>query len=172
MTSAFRKIDVDFLEDEDQFVEESPGSLVPLQELAAQVQEKQRQVKALLSRGSVDAALKKALEPPVPFGADAQDIKVCRPFTFHSEECLIRLKDLNLSVVMETLMAAKGSDMMSNALKGLSSQDVDVLFKYLYKGMAAPEVYNSVTLLAWHEKAYEVGGAGALARALTDRKVL
>jgi actin related protein 2/3 complex subunit 5 len=73
---------------------------------------------------------------------------------------------------MEALMAAKGSDTMSSALKALSHQEVDVLFKYLYKGMSLPEVYNSVTLLAWHEKAYEVGGAGALARALTDRRVL
>lgn len=37
-------------------------------------------------------------------------------------------------------------------VKALTPEEQDVLMKYLYAGMAAPEQNNSGTLLVWHEK--------------------
>lgn len=37
-------------------------------------------------------------------------------------------------------------------VKTLTPEEQDVLMKYLYAGMAAPEQNNSGTLLVWHEK--------------------
>lgn len=37
-------------------------------------------------------------------------------------------------------------------VKALAPEEQDVLMKYLYAGMAAPEHNNSGVLLAWHEK--------------------
>lgn len=40
-------------------------------------------------------------------------------------------------------------------VKALAPEEQDVLMKYLYAGMAAPEQNNSGVLLAWHEKVNE-----------------
>ena len=72
---------------------------------------------------------------------------------------------------MDTLLAAKPSD-MSLMLKPLEPLELDLLFKYLYKGMASPERYNASLLLAWHEKLFELGGLGGIVRVLTDRRVV
>lgn len=52
---------------------------------------------------------------------------------------------------MEALAAVRSSD-IPNLVKGLPSRQVDTLMKYIYRGMASPELYNSAILLAWHEK--------------------
>jgi actin related protein 2/3 complex subunit 5 len=37
-------------------------------------------------------------------------------------------------------------------IKSLSTEQQDVLMKYLYAGMGKPEQFNSSVLLTWHEK--------------------
>lgn len=37
-------------------------------------------------------------------------------------------------------------------VKSLSTEQQDVLMKYLYAGMGKPEQYNSSVFLTWHEK--------------------
>jgi actin related protein 2/3 complex subunit 5 len=57
-------------------------------------------------------------------------------------------------------------------IKTLSAQQVDVLVKYIYRAMASPATFNASSLLAWHEKAVEVGGFGSIIRCMTDRKII
>ena len=52
---------------------------------------------------------------------------------------------------MEVLSSIKVAD-VPQLVKSLSPEEQDVLMKYLYAGMAAPEQNNSGHLLAWHEK--------------------
>jgi len=39
-------------------------------------------------------------------------------------------------------------------VKQLSSDELDILIKFVYVGMAQPEIYNSSVLITWHEKVY------------------
>jgi actin related protein 2/3 complex subunit 5 len=55
---------------------------------------------------------------------------------------------------MEAVISVKVVD-MAQVAKGLSPEEQDVLMKYLYAGMAAPEQYNSGHLLSFHEKVKE-----------------
>jgi actin related protein 2/3 complex, subunit 5 len=52
---------------------------------------------------------------------------------------------------MEALAATKPADIAA-VLKSLNPGDVDVLMKYVYRGMASPEVFQPGILLQWHEK--------------------
>lgn len=52
---------------------------------------------------------------------------------------------------MEVLNSIKVAD-AAQFVKNLSTEEQDVLMKYLYAGMAVPEQNNPGTLLAWHEK--------------------
>lgn len=77
----------------------------------------------------------------------------------------------NLQTVMDALQTAKANDVAAT-VKSLSVDEIDVLMKYLYRGMAAPEKFNAGALLQWHEKAVEAGGLGTIVRVLTDRKTV
>jgi actin related protein 2/3 complex subunit 5 len=52
---------------------------------------------------------------------------------------------------MDALSAAKTSD-IPNIVKTLNTAQLDVLMKFIYRGMGSPELYNPSILLAWHEK--------------------
>lgn len=41
---------------------------------------------------------------------------------------------------------------ITQVVKSLSTEQQDVLMKYLYAGMGKPEQFNSSVLLTWHEK--------------------
>ncbi|KAI8592652.1 ARP2/3 complex 16 kDa subunit (p16-Arc)-domain-containing protein, partial [Geranomyces variabilis] len=84
-------------------------------------------------RGDTPAAVIKALENP-PAGREVTAVK-----------------DKNTATVMSALAAARSTDILS-IVKSLDSKQTDVLMKYIYRGMASPELYNSAVLLAWHEK--------------------
>lgn len=60
-------------------------------------------------------------------------------------------QDKSTAVVMEAMLSARSTDIAS-VVKGLSSSQMDVLMKYIYRGMAQPELFNSAVLLTWHEK--------------------
>ena len=48
------------------------------------------------------------------------------------------------------MTAVKSTD-IAGVVRSLDADSLDVLMKYLYAGMAAPEKYNAGSLLAWHE---------------------
>ncbi|KNC95866.1 uncharacterized protein SPPG_08730 [Spizellomyces punctatus DAOM BR117] len=151
-----RKINVDQYDDEDAFVDENQTASGPTADSAqveADVNSRAAEVRNYLSRGDVAGAVAKALENP-PAGRALQTVK-----------------DRNTATVMEALAAARSTDII-NIVKGLSTQQMDILMKYIYRGMGSPELYNSAILLTWHEKATEVGGLGGIVRALTDRKTV
>jgi len=96
------------------------------------------------------------------------------------------LQDELLATVMETLAAVKPSEAAA-LLKSFSIESIDMLMKFVYKGMARPETYRDSNLLVWHERvnywlsvkpsmtnlkqAFEIGGHGSIVRVLTDRSM-
>ncbi|KAJ3197963.1 hypothetical protein HDU82_001338 [Entophlyctis luteolus] len=115
-------------------------------ELNAAVQGRLKDVRAFISRymrhplklrlfpgNSFTEAVSKALEDP-PAGRDSQVAK-----------------DQNLQVVMEAVSAPRSAD-VAGVVKQLANAQLDELMKFLYRGMALPETYNSSVLLGWHEK--------------------
>jgi len=50
---------------------------------------------------------------------------------------------------MEVLNSTKAT---TDFVKSLTIEQQDVLMKYIYRGMASPDLYNSAGLLNWHEK--------------------
>ncbi|KAF9167488.1 hypothetical protein DFQ27_001014 [Actinomortierella ambigua] len=152
----FRKIDIDALE-EDAFsleeLEQEIGETRPRHEVEALVGSRAQEVRSLLQRGNIGAALAKSLEDP-PYGRDFD-----------------AAKERNTQTVMDVLNSTKSSD-VPQLVKELNPVDQDVLMKYLYKGMASPEQYNSGVLLAWYEKLFEVAGQGCIVRVITDRRTV
>ena len=51
---------------------------------------------------------------------------------------------------MSALTAVKSTD-IAGVVRSMDVETLDVLMKYLYAGMAAPEKFNAGSLLAWHE---------------------
>ncbi len=107
-----------------------------------------------MTRGDAIKGLKRALEQP-PYGpAEADGLKL-----------------VAMQTVFSCLLAIKTSD-IPTALKELGPADIDILMKYLYKGMASPAQFNASVLLQWHEKVVEIGGFGSIIRCMTDRRVV
>ncbi|KAM0803399.1 actin-related protein 2/3 complex subunit 5 [Usnea florida] len=153
---------------------------------ASEVQTLSSQIRQLLRGGDSEGALKGALEN-APYGGDAQ------------------AKDVHLATIMETLQSIKQSDMspMLSRIYGSEGgpETLDVLMKYLYKGMShtsqsssgRPSITPQATggfsqiqsrgggegggqamsvLLSWHEKLVEIAGAGSIVRVMTDRRTV
>ncbi|KAF9940080.1 hypothetical protein BGZ65_008379 [Modicella reniformis] len=153
---AFRKIDIDAME-EDAFGQDEIDSQeigdVHSQEVEAQVNSRAQEVRALLQRGDNNGALSRSLLNP-PYGRGLE---------------VVKLK--STQIVMEVLNSTKTAD-VAQLVKNLPSEEQDVLMKYLYAGMAAPEQNSSGVLLAWHEKLTEVAGQGCIVRVITDRRTV
>ncbi|CAI8025618.1 Actin-related protein 2/3 complex subunit 5 [Geodia barretti] len=79
------------------------------------------------------------------------------------------LKERNFNVVLDVLTRFRAAD-VEKAVKSLSSEQVDVLMKYIYRGFASPTENSCGILLSWHDKAVTAGGLGSIVRVLTDRK--
>jgi len=142
-----------------------------------------QQVRQLLRGGDAEGALRGALES-APYGGDAN------------------VKEIHLHTVTEVLQSIKASD-MTPMLQRIFRTDggsdaLDVLMKYLYKGMATSRPARGSTLtpqstgaafsqiggrpgaanessggamsvlLSWHEKVVEVAGLGCVGRCMTD----
>ncbi|KAJ3056738.1 Actin- protein 2/3 complex subunit 5 [Rhizophlyctis rosea] len=151
-----RKVDVDFVDDEDAFVDENQtaaSATLYSAEAESAVDARVNDARRLVSSGNMPAAVSRVLENP-PAGPYPQS-----------------LKDKNTAIVLETLLAVRPNDMPA-IVKSLSSTQLDTLMKYIYRGMAQPEAYNSGLLLTWHEKVTEAGGVGVIVRVLTDRKTV
>ncbi|KAF9380604.1 hypothetical protein CPB97_008245 [Podila verticillata] len=154
---SFRKIDIDALEEDafnqDELDFQEIGEGLPHHEVEAQVNSRAQDVRSLLQRGNTSAALSKSLENP-PYGKD-----------------LDAAKARNTQTVMDVLSSIKLVE-VPQLVKALAPEEQDVLMKYLYAGMAAPEQNNSGVLLAWHEKLTEVAGQGCIVRVITDRRTV
>ncbi len=79
---------------------------------------------------------------------------------------------MHLSTVFDTLKSIKQSQ-IPELVSDLSTEEHDVLVKYLYKLMSLPQgQQNSGILLAWFDKTIEVTGIGPIIRHLNDRRTV
>ncbi|KAK1834645.1 Arp2/3 complex 16 kDa subunit ARPC5 [Podospora conica] len=125
LSDAWRTIDVDALT-EDSSVNFDTSTLKPASGLPettdADARQINAQVRQLLRGGDPEGALRGCLEMPVYYGSEGA-------------------KDTHLQTVIEVLQSIKASDMtpMLQRIYGTpgGSECLDVLMKYLYKGMAS-----------------------------------
>lgn len=120
-------------------------------EFAAEVKEREKEVTKLLNSGKPLDALPLALNNP-PTHAKQADVK-----------------DQNATIVLNVLTAIKEKDIEA-AVNTLNADQLDVLVKYVYRGLATGE--QSAALLRWHESALKKAGLGSIVRALTERKTV
>ncbi|KAI9140873.1 actin-related protein 2/3 complex subunit 5 [Paraphysoderma sedebokerense] len=155
---AHRKVDVDSMAVDDDYDDENAApesaAAVDVHLITSQVDSRAAEVSNLIQRGQASEAVLKALDNP-PYGSDS----------------INSAKDKNTRTVIDALSAAKSADIPS-IIKKLSVEQCDVLMKYLYKGFATPEVFNTGVLLAWHEKLTEVAGVGSIVRVMADRRTV
>ncbi|KAM3476435.1 hypothetical protein MY8738_006908 [Beauveria namnaoensis] len=183
LSDAWRTINIDALT-EDSSVNFDTSTLHPPQPeiTEADVRGLSGQVRQLLRGGDAEGALRGCLETPVYNGTDA-------------------VKDTHLQTITEVLQSIKASD-MTPLLKRIyespgGSECLDVLMKYIYKGMATsnagrgakvtpqptggfsqfgarpgtsnePASAGMSVMLSWHEKLVEVAGLGCIGRTMTD----
>ncbi|KAL8870262.1 MAG: hypothetical protein Q9174_003657 [Haloplaca sp. 1 TL-2023] len=186
-TINWRTINIDLLDPESP-ANFSTATLIPAVTpvSAAEVQNLSSQIKQLLRGGDSEGALRGALENP-PYGGDAA------------------AKEVHLATVVEILQSIKQSE-MSPMLNRIYDSDggvevLDVLMKYLYKGMshtskpssastrsASPQIsgFSQIqqrgggegggqamsVLLSWHEKLVEIAGPGSIVRVMSDRRTV
>ncbi|ELU38544.1 P16-Arc domain-containing protein [Rhizoctonia solani AG-1 IA] len=151
--TAFRKIDVDKLEEDVLLATDlyDPDPRGPDGALA-DAKAKTGQVRTALN---TQGALSLILTDP-PYGVEAEEAATT-------------------SSVFLVLASTKAAD-IPNILRSLEPEQHDTLMKYLYKGMAlqneATVEVNSSVLLTWHEKLTELAGTGCIVRVMTDRRVV
>lgn len=185
-TVNWRTINVDLLDPESPANFDISSLLPSIPSVSAsEVQTLSSQIKQLLRGGDSEGALRGALEN-APYGGDAQ------------------AKDIHLATVVETLQSIKQSEMspMLSRIYGSEGgpETLDVLMKYLYKGMSHTSQSGSgrssltpqttgfsqiqsrgggegggqamSVLLSWHEKLVEIAGPGSIVRVMSDRRTV
>jgi len=80
-----------------------------------------------------------------------------------------KCKEINAETVFSAINSVKESD-IDNVLGVLSDDDIDILMKYIYKGLA--EANNSGLMLKWHEKIFDKQGLGCIVRTLVERRTV
>jgi len=182
----YRTIDIDAL-DPESAANFDLSTLTPgvLPVSVSDVQTLATQIKQLLRGGDSEGALRGALEN-APYGADE------------------RGKEIHLSTVIEILQSIRQSEMspiLSRIYQSPGGTEVlDVLMKYLYKGMAQSSASSSSkpttpqptgfsqihsrvgagetsgqamsVLLSWHEKLVDIAGPGSIVRVMSDRRTV
>jgi len=184
LTDNWRTINIDALDPDSSFNFDTSTlhpAFPPVSE--AEIRTLSGQVRQLLRGGDSEGALRGALEN-VPYGGDQAT------------------KDLHLQTIMEVLQSIKASEMTPILQRVYGSEGggevLDVLMKYLYKGMGSPSSgrgknltpeptgasfsqigarpgassdtsgASTSVLLSWHEKVVEIAGLGCIARCMTD----
>ncbi|ORX76445.1 Arp2/3 complex 16 kDa subunit ARPC5 [Anaeromyces robustus] len=147
--SANRKLNVDIDEDFEEEVEADVGvdNLAKYNSLCDDV-------KSNILKGDLSSAIKRAVSEAFISKKAPQDIR---------ERCI--------STVIEAMCAVKTLE-IPTIVKQLTNDELDILMKFVYVGMASPEVYNSSILITWHEKIVNVAGLGCIVRVLTDRNTV
>ncbi|KAF2069823.1 hypothetical protein CYY_008861 [Polysphondylium violaceum] len=79
------------------------------------------------------------------------------------------IKDQNATVVLSLLGGFKEKDIEAS-VNGLNDDQLDVLMKYIYRGLAAGE--NSAVFLKWHEVVLKKGGMGTIIRTISEKKTV
>lgn len=146
----WRRIDIDAF-DKDSHIQ--PEELVPeCQPVSAQeVATLQQNINSLVSKGSFSDAISLVTSNPM-YGAEPQS------------------KSQLLGAVVDLLSMVKQSE-ISTIVKSLSSEQQNVLIKYLYSGMSSSKGQKQGgVLLAWYDKTVEVTGLGPVVRYLSDRR--
>eukprot|EP01117_Protostelium_nocturnum_P001669 TRINITY_DN1204_c0_g1_i4.p1 TRINITY_DN1204_c0_g1~~TRINITY_DN1204_c0_g1_i4.p1 ORF type:complete len:137 (-),score=38.52 TRINITY_DN1204_c0_g1_i4:132-542(-) len=116
----------------------------------SEVKDRERGVQQKLLQSDFAGALEIALQDP-PYGAGQS------------------VKDHNAKVVVNVLTTSKEKD-VDAAVAKLSDDNLDVLMKYVYKGLESGE--NSNILLKWHESVFAKTGLGSIVRTLAERKAV
>lgn len=153
----WRSIDIDALEPDSHLTKEDllPTDIPPT--TIEQVQQVANQIRSNLSSGQFQQALSLALDN-VPYVAD------------------LNTKELHSKTVFEVLCSIRNNNNLNDLtgfVKSLSSEQQDVLVKYLYNNMSSPYGQKQGGLLLnWFEKTIEVTGVGSIARYLTDRRTV
>jgi len=147
LSHEFRKLDIDQY-NEDCYVDESGGESAEIQ---TQLGPDEGEVNSLLQSGQACPALKAVIKN-APISTKGFEVK-----------------EKAFALAMKSMLAVRTSE-MDGFVKSLDLHDLDVLMKYIYKGFEYPTEGSSGHLLAWHEKAFAVGGVGSIIRVMTDRK--
>lgn len=133
---SFRKIDVDKYDEdvllEEELIDVDTRSPTELKQIA---QQRTVEVRSLIGKGDPRGALAVILNDP-PYGDANANLEA---------------KNATLSALLEIFNVTKSSD-VAQIVKSLNVEEQDVLMKYLYKGLASPELGASAVLLGWHEK--------------------
>ena len=143
-STGHRLLDVDQY-DEERYVEEADT-----ENLSSALASVQSQVEQMLSSGRGEEALKLVISDPM-YKADQAS------------------KDESAKLAAKVMGAFKTAD-ISKAVSGMSPAEVNVLLKYVYRGMELPETGASASLLAFHKACVDAAGEGAIVRVLTDRQ--
>jgi len=120
-------------------------------EFSAEVKDREKEVSKYLNSGKPLDALPIALNSPPT----------------HAKQ--VEIKDQNATIVLNVLTAVKEKDIEA-AVNTLNADQLDVLMKYIYRGLATGE--QSAALLKWHESTLKKAGLGSVVRALTERKTV
>lgn len=64
-------------------------------------------------------------------------------------------QERNFQIVLDVLTRFRSAD-VEKTVKSLSSDEVDILMKYIYRGFAYPTENSCGILLVWHEKVTQV----------------
>jgi len=75
-----------------------------------------------------------------------------------------RYEENNLASTIDDMVRTANTD---QAVANLSSDELDVCMRYIYKGLESGD--NSNALLKWHESVFNKAGLGSIIRALTFR---
>ncbi|KAH3675800.1 hypothetical protein WICPIJ_009253 [Wickerhamomyces pijperi] len=148
----WRRIDIDALDPENNLTLED---LIPEVEPVSQAELQQRvtNLRTLMSKGASKDAISLITEQP-PYGADAEG------------------KEQYLNTVIDVLTSTKQTE-ITQIVESLSLEQQNVLFKFLYKGMASQKgQQQGGVLLAWFEKSVEITGLGPVVRYLSDRRTV
>lgn len=79
------------------------------------------------------------------------------------------LKQANFDLVLRALQAAaQREEQLAAFFEQCDADSADVLMKYLYRGLRAPD--NAALLLRLHAQLLEKAGVGCITRAIVDRK--
>ena len=119
--------------------------------LKAAIKAREAQCTPQLLRESPGQALKIALQDP--------------PYNTRT----MAVKELSAMVAVKALLAIKEAE-ASQALAALSAEELDVLMKYVYRGLAMPkrdqEHYKG--LLKWHPKVLATAGPASIVRVMAE----
>jgi actin related protein 2/3 complex subunit 5 len=141
-------VDVDELDEEKYQDDQETG-----QDESDSIATREAEVKKFISAGKNFDGLKAALADP--------------PINTKDENA----KNRNFQIVLDVLTRFRQSE-VEEAVNKLSSDEVDSLMKYIYRGFAEPSENSCGILLVWHQHAVTAGGVGSIIRVMTSRKTV